>query len=242
MLNGKTAIVTGGTAGIGKAIALKLAKQGARVAVFGQNESRGEEVAKLLGNGSLFIKTDISSLKEVEQSVQEVLKQFGTVDILVNNAGITRDGLLLKMTEEDWDQVIDTNLKSCFNTCKVLVRQFLKAKKGKIINVSSVVGLTGNSGQANYAASKAGVIGFTKALAQEIASRGINVNCIAPGYIATPMTEILTEEQKGQIMGKIPFGRMGSPEEIADVALFLASDLSSYITGQVIAVDGGMVM
>lgn len=242
MLNGKTAIVTGGTAGIGKAIALAFAKNGARVAIFGQNEERGREVAAELGEGALFVKTDVSSMAATEHSIQEVLKAFGTIDILVNNAGITRDGLLLKMTEEDWDRVINTNLKSCFNTCKVLVRQFLKAKRGKIINVSSVVGLTGNAGQANYAASKAGIIGLTKALAQEIASRGINVNCIAPGYINTPMTEALNQDQKDQILSKIPFARMGTPEEVANVALFLASDLSAYVTGQVITVDGGMVM
>ena len=242
MLNGKTAIITGGTAGIGKAIALTFAKHGARVAIFGQSEQRGAEVLAQLGEGSLFLKTDVSDLKETEQSVQEVIKQFGTVDILVNNAGITRDGLMLKMTEEDWDAVMKTNVKSCYNTCKVLLRQFLKAKRGKIINVSSVVGLTGNAGQANYAASKAAIIGFTKALAQEIASRSINVNCIAPGYIDTPMTEVLTAEQKEQTLSKIPFGRMGSPEEVANVALFLASDLSAYMTSQVLTVDGGMVM
>jgi 3-oxoacyl-[acyl-carrier protein] reductase len=242
MLNGKTAIITGGTAGIGKAIALAFAKNGARVAIFGQNEERGAEVVAQLGEGALFVKTDVSSLAETEHSIQEVLKAFGTIDILVNNAGITRDGLLLKMTEEDWDKVIDTNLKSCFNTCKVLVRQFLKAKKGRIINVSSVVGITGNAGQANYAASKAGIIGLTKAVAQEIASRGINVNCIAPGYINTPMTDALNQDQKDQILSKIPFARMGTPEEVANVALFLASDLAAYVTGQVITVDGGMVM
>lgn len=242
MLNGKTAIVTGGTAGIGKSIALAFAKQGARVAIFGQNEERGQEVAAQLGEGALFIKTDVSSQAACEKSVAEVIKSFGVVDILVNNAGITRDGLLLKMTEEDWDAVMTTNAKSCFNMCKVLIRQFLKAKKGKIINISSVVGLTGNAGQVNYAASKAAIVGFTKALAQEVASRQINVNCIAPGYIDTPMTEILTPEQKQQTLSKIPFGRMGTPEEVAHVALFLASDLSAYMTGQVLTVDGGMVM
>lgn len=242
MLNGKTALITGGTAGIGKAIAVAFAKHGAKVAIFGQNEERGAQVVAELGEGALFVKTDISSFTETEKSIQHVLKEFGTIDILVNNAGITRDGLLLKMTEDDWDKVIETNLKSCFNTCKLLLRQFLKAKKGKIINISSVVGLTGNSGQTNYAASKAGIIGFTKALAQEIASRQINVNCIAPGYINTPMTESLNPEQKEQIFSKIPFGRMGTPEEIANVALFLASDLSAYVTGQVVTVDGGMVM
>ena len=242
MLNGKTALITGGTAGIGRAIAIAFAKQGARVAIFGQNEERGAQVLAELGENALFMKTDISSFEDTERSIQEVLKAFGTVDILVNNAGITRDGLLMKMSEEDWDKVIETNLKSCFNTCKILLRQFLKAKKGKIINISSVVGITGNGGQTNYAASKAGIIGFTKALAQEIASRQINVNCIAPGYIKTPMTDALNPEQKEQIFSKIPFGRMGTPEEIANVALFLASDLSAYVTGQIVTVDGGMVM
>ncbi len=242
MLNGKTALITGGTAGIGKAIAVAFAKYGAKVAIFGQNEERGAQVLAELGAGAMFVKTDVSSFAETEHSIQQVLKEFGHVDILVNNAGITRDGLLLKMTEDDWNKVIETNLNSCFNTCKILLRQFLKLKRGKIINISSVVGLTGNSGQTNYAASKAGIIGFTKALAQEIASRQINVNCIAPGYINTPMTDTLTSEQKDQIFSKIPFGRMGTPEEIANVALFLASDLSAYVTGQVITVDGGMVM
>ena len=166
----------------------------------------------------------------------------GRIDILVNNAGITRDNLLMKMTEEDWDRVIAVNLKSVYNTCQALVRSMLKARNGKIINITSVVGLNGNAGQANYAASKAGMIGFTQSLAKEVASRGICVNCIAPGFIKTPMTGVLTETQKEAIIKQVPMGRLGNPEEIAHAAVFLASSLSDYVTGQVLTVDGGMVM
>jgi 3-oxoacyl-[acyl-carrier protein] reductase len=185
---------------------------------------------------------NVSDKKFVEDAVQSLLARWGQIDVLVNNAGITRDGLLMKMSEEDWDTVIDVNLKSVYNTCQTLVRPMLKAKKGKIINISSVVGLTGNAGQANYAASKSGMIGFTKALAQELASRNICVNCIAPGFITTRMTDALTEPQKKGILDKIPMGRLGTPNDIAQTAVFLASSLSDYITGQVITVDGGMVM
>jgi len=249
ILKGKKALVTGGTAGIGKAIAVAMAKAGAHVAIFGTNLERATSTVKELQDlcsGSdqtfSFHIVDVSDKKGVDTTIQSILSVWGGVDILVNNAGITRDGLLMKMSEEDWDQVLATNLKSVYNTCQSLVRVMLKARSGKVINISSVVGLTGNAGQTNYAASKAGMIGFTKSLAQELASRGICVNCIAPGFIQTPMTEVLTESQKEGILKQIPMGKMGVVEDIANAAVFLASPLSDYITGQVLAVDGGMVM
>lgn len=247
LLNGQTAIVTGATAGIGKEVAKRFAQEGAFVVVIGTNTERGEQVVKEIsdipGNaGSLFQKVDVSSFQEVEQAVKQVLELRGQVDILVNNAGITKDQLLLKMTEDDWDTVMDINVKSCYNTCKALARTFIKARKGRIINMSSVIGLTGNAGQTNYAASKAAIIGLTKSLAKELASRNILVNCIAPGFIETPMTDAMTEAQKTATLEKIPLNRMGSPVDIANTALFLASSWSNYITGQVMTVDGGMVM
>lgn len=248
MLKGKKAIITGGTRGIGKAIALRFAKEGASIALFGTNETVGKEaeaeVRKELQEGQkvTFYKVDVSSTKDVDAAIKQVLEDFQGVDILVNNAGITRDNLFLRMSEEEWDQVIDTNLKSAYNTCKALTRTMMKAKSGKIINITSVVGLIGNAGQANYAASKAGMIGFTKALAKELASRNITLNCIAPGFIETAMTDELKEEHKTAFLSQIPMERFGKPEEIANVAVFLASPLSDYITGQVITVDGGMVM
>lgn len=249
LLKAKKALITGGTAGIGKEIAIAFAKQGANVAIFGTNEERAALVLQELEQSRLcpeqhflsFI-VNVSEKSSVEGAIQQLLANWGQVDILINNAGITRDGLLMRMTEEDWDQVIDVNLKSVYNTCQALVRPMIKAKSGKIINISSVVGLTGNAGQANYAASKSGMIGFTKALAQELATRGICVNCIAPGFIQTRMTDALTEGQKEGILKKIPMGRMGDPQDIANAAVFLASSLSDYVTGQVLTVDGGMVM
>lgn len=243
LLEGQIALITGGTSGIGFAIAKKFVENGAIVILFAQNEGKGKKAVEELGSGkAVFKAVDVSNTQAVEQAVKEVLGEFGRVDILVNNAGITRDGLLMKMTEEDWDLVLDTNAKSMFNLCKALTRAMLKAKKGKIINVSSVIGLIGNAGQFNYAASKGAMIAMTKALALEFASRSIQVNCIAPGFIETEMTQILTEAQKESILLKIPLGRMGFPEEVANGALFLASRLSDYITGQVLTIDGGMVM
>lgn len=247
LLKDQVAIVTGGTAGIGKAIALKFAEHGAKVVILGTNSERGngivEEIRQMThADNGRFFKVDISKSKEVEETIKKILEEFPGVDILVNNAGITCDQLLMKMTEEEWDKVMDINVKSCYNTCRYLVRTMMKAKKGKIINMSSVIGLTGNAGQVNYAASKAAIIGFTKALAKEIASRNICVNCIAPGFIDTGMTGELSEAQKESILATIPFGRMGNPIDIANIALFLASPLSDYITGQVLTVDGGMVM
>lgn len=248
LLKDKVALVTGGTAGIGKAIALAYAKEGASVVIFGTSEERARQVVDEMKNqGSpsqkfLFKLLDISDKKAVDQAINEVLSETGTIDILVNNAGMTRDGLLMKMSEDDWDRVIAVNLKSVYNTSQALIRPMLKARRGKIINISSVVGLMGNAGQTNYAASKAGMIGMTQSLAKEVASRGICVNCIAPGFIQTSMTDALTDAQKDVIFKQIPMGRLGLPEEIAQAALFLASSMSDYITGQVLTVDGGMVM
>lgn len=249
LLQGKKALITGGTAGIGREIALRFAKEGASVAIFGTNLERSQlvvaEMEKMRVSPEQQFNAeilDVADKNAVEAAIQRILSQYGQVDVLVNNAGIVRDNLLMKMSEDDWDRVLSTNLKSVYNTCQTLVRPMMKARSGKIINISSVVGLTGNPGQANYAASKSGMIGFTKALAQELATRNICVNCIAPGFIATRMTEELTDVQKEAVLKKIPMGRMGAPEDIADAALFLASDLSKYITGQVLTVDGGMVM
>lgn len=247
LLKGQHAIVTGGTAGIGKAIALRFAEHGAYVVIFGTNCERGikivDEIKALPHSaGAEFYQLNIAQPSEVDAAIRNILEKHGKVDVLVNNAGITRDQLLMKMSEEDWDNVMDVNVKSCYNTCRALVRAFLKARKGKIINMSSVIGLTGNAGQVNYAASKAAIIGMSKALAKELASRNIHVNCIAPGFIATAMTEAMEAGQREAALAKIPLGRMGMPEDIANVALFLASRLSDYITGQVFTVDGGMVM
>lgn len=246
LLENQTVIITGGNAGIGKSIALKFAEQGAKLAIFGMNAERGSqvvnEIRQLTGEDrATFYQVDVSQSQSVDDAIKQVLEVFGHIDILVNNAGITRDQLLMKMTEKDWDEVLDTNLKSCYHTCHAVVRPMMKARRGRIINVSSVVGLMGNPGQTNYAASKAGMIGFTRALSKEVASRGICVNCIAPGFIISHMTDVLTEEQKAMILAKIPMGRMGAPEEVANAALFLASALSNYVTGQVLTVDGGMV-
>ena len=185
---------------------------------------------------------NVSKSKEVDENIQNILIDFGKIDILVNNAGVTRDHLLMRMSEEDWDEVLDVNLKSVYNTCKSLARSMMKARSGSIINISSVIGLMGNAGQANYAASKAGMIGFTKSIAKEFASRGVRANCVAPGYIETQMTDVLPPQVKEGILTKIPLGRIGLPSDIAQAVLFLASDASCYITGQVLAVDGGMVM
>jgi 3-oxoacyl-[acyl-carrier protein] reductase len=249
LLKDKKALVTGGTAGIGKEIALLYAKQGANVAIFGTNAEKSVQVlqelsqAKILPEQQFIAKIiDVSQKAAVDTSIAEIVAVWGNIDILVNNAGITRDNLLMKMSEEDWDRVIAVNLKSVYNTCQSLVRAMIKARAGKIINVSSVVGLTGNAGQVNYAASKSGMIGLTQSLAKELAGRGICVNCIAPGFIKTAMTDVLTDAQKEGIMKQIPMGRLGQPEDIAHAALFLASHLSNYITGQVLTVDGGMVM
>jgi len=243
----KSALITGGTAGIGKEIALTFAKEGASVCIWGTNQERAMQVVQEMealrthpSQSFSWATVDVADKSSVESHLQSLLQQWGKLDILVNNAGITRDGLLMKMSEQDWDQVLDTNLKSVYNTCQGVIRSMMKARFGKIINISSVVGLMGNPGQTNYVASKSGMIGFTKALAVEVASRGICVNCIAPGFIQTHMTDVLTDAQKEGILKQVPMGRLGSPKEIALAALFLASPSSDYITGQVLSVDGGM--
>lgn len=238
-LEGDVAVITGGTSGIGKAIAKLFVEHGAKVIVFGTNVEKGQKAADEVH--ATFKQVDVADCQAVQTAIDQVIAEHQKVDILVNCAGITLDNLMLKMKEEEWDKVIDVNLKSCFNTCKALMRPMIRAKKGKIINVSSVVGLMGNPGQTNYAASKAGMIGFTKALAKELGGR-VHVNCIAPGYIETNMTDALNSAQKEAIIKNIPMGRIGRPEEIAHAALFLAGPWSSFITGQVITVDGGMVM
>ena len=221
-LQGQTAIVTGATAGIGKAIAKRLAENGAYVAVVGTNAERGAQVVAELPSfpdnaGASFHQVDVSNYTDVEAFCKEILEKRGQVDILVNNAGITRDQLLMKMTEEDWNTVMDINVKSCYNTCRALVRSFVKARKGRIINITSVVGLTGNAGQVNYAASKAAIIGLTKSLAKELAARNILVNCIAPGYIATPMTDAMTEAQKAATLAANSVGPHGQPLKISPI-------------------------
>ncbi len=247
LLKDQIAIITGGTNGIGRAIAECFAKEGAKVLLLATSLERGEKAVEEIISATQpgqaeFFQVDVSDTPRVKEIIDAIGEKYGRIDILVNNAGITRDQLLMKMTEEDWDRVLDVNAKSCFNTCKAVIRGMMKARKGRIINITSVVGLTGNTGQANYAASKAAVIGFTKSLAKEIASRNIAVNCIAPGFIDTDMTSALGEKVKEGILSQVPMGRLGKSDEVANTALYLASDMSNYVTGQVLVVDGGMVM
>ena len=246
MLKGKNVLVTGASRGIGRAIALELGRNGANVAVnYAGSKEKAEEVVnelKEMDVQAFAIQADVSSEADVKGMVKEVISQFGSLDILVNNAGITRDNLLMRMKEEEFDQVINTNLKGVFLCTKAVTRQMMKQKSGKIINVASIVGVSGNPGQANYVAAKAGVIGLTKTTAKELASRNILVNAVAPGFIATDMTEELTEEQKEAMLKLIPLERLGQPEDVAKVVRFLASDDASYSTGQTIHIDGGMVM
>lgn len=246
MLKGKNVIVTGATRGIGKEIALTLAQNGANIAMNYRNlNSEVEDLIneiKSFGVDVLAIKCDVSITDEVDNFVKEVKSHYNTIDILVNNAGITKDGLILRMKEEDFDDVLDVNLKGTFNTTKAVSSIMVRQKYGKIINISSVVGISGNAGQCNYAASKAGVIGFSKSVARELASRNINVNVVAPGYINTDMTKNLPDKVKEEIIKSIPMKKIGNPKEVANLVLFLSSNLSDYITGQVINVDGGMVM
>lgn len=246
MLEGKVAVVTGASRGIGRAIAVKLASMGAFVVInYNGSEERAREVKQEIEaeNGAAAIcQCDVSDYGQCETFIQNVIKEYGHIDILVNNAGVTHDGLLMKMTEEDFDRVVDTNLKGAFNTIRFASRQMLKQKSGRIINMSSVVGVTGNAGQANYAASKAGIIGLTKAAARELASRGITVNAIAPGFIETDMTSVLPEKVREASVAQIPLGGFGKPGQVAAAAAFLASEDAGYITGQVLHVDGGMVM
>lgn len=244
MLKNKIALITGAGRGIGRAIAIALAKEGAEVVInYNGSEERAKEVKQTIeengGKASIY-KCNVSDFVACEAMIKDIVKEYGHLDILVNNAGITKDGLIMKMKEEDFDSVLNVNLKGTFNTIRHSARQMLKQRSGKIINISSVSGILGNVGQANYAASKAGVIGLTKTMARELGSRGITVNAIAPGFVDTEMTEILSEEIRENACKQIILGRFGKPEDIANTAVFLASDKADYITGQVISVDGGM--
>ena len=246
MLKDKNIIVTGATRGIGKEIALTLAQNGANIAINYRNYN--EEVEELInsikefGVDAIAVKCDVSKSDEVDNFISEVKNHFSSIDVLVNNAGITKDGLLLRMKDEDFNSVLDVNLKGTFNTTKSISPIMIKQKHGKIINISSVVGIVGNAGQCNYAASKAGVIGFSKSVARELASRNINVNVVAPGYIDTDMTKSLPDKVKDEILKSIPMKKMGNPKEVANLVLFLSSSLSDYITGQVISPNGGVVI
>lgn len=245
-LNNKVALITGGSRGIGRAIALELAKNGVNIAIsYINNEDKAKEAIDEInsyGVKAIAIKANVSVESEVQQMIKQVEEELETIDILVNNAGITRDNLLIRMKEEDWDEVMDTNLKGTFLCTKAVSRAMMKKRYGKIINISSVVGIMGNAGQGNYSASKAGVIGFTKSMAKELASRGIRVNAIAPGFIQTDMTDVLTDEVKETIQKSIPLNILGKAQDIANLVVFLASENSDYITGQIINVDGGMIM
>jgi 3-oxoacyl-[acyl-carrier protein] reductase len=245
-LEGKTALVTGGSRGIGKAIALKLAQYGADVAItYARSVDAAEQVKneiEEIGSKGFAIQADAVEPSKADEVIQHIVSEWEKLDILVNNAGITRDNLILRMTEEQWDEVIDTNLKSIFNYSKAAAKPMMRNKGGSIINISSVVGIVGNAGQSNYAASKAGIIGFTKSYAKELASRNIRANVVAPGYIVTEMTDSLDEKVLASIEEETPLGRPGKDSEVAETVAFLASDLSSYITGETIRVDGGMAM
>ncbi|GAA0120926.1 MAG: 3-oxoacyl-[acyl-carrier-protein] reductase [Clostridium argentinense] len=246
MLQGKNVVITGASRGIGRAIALKLASLGANIVFnFKNSVNKADELVEeieTLGVKAKAVQGDIANLKDAEELIRVCKEDFGSVDVLVNNAGITRDNLVMRMKEEDFDSVIDTNLKGTFNTIKHVTPIMMKQRSGKIINISSVVGIVGNAGQANYSASKAGVIGLTKSVAKELGSRGINVNAIAPGFIETDMTEVLKDNIKENLLKSIPLKKLGSSEDVANLVVFLASEQSKYITGQVINVDGGMVM
>ncbi len=245
-LENKVALVTGGSRGIGRAIVLALAQRGADVAInFAGNVAAAEQVAaevQQLGRKALLVQGDVADTEACAAMVDKVVAELGRIDILVNNAGITRDGLLMRMKEADWDAVLTTNLKGVFNCTKAAVKYMMKQRAGKIVNISSVVGVMGNAGQANYAAAKAGVIGFTKSVAKEVASRGITANAVAPGFIATDMTSVLPEKVVEEMAAGIPLKRAGQPEDVANAVLFLVSDEAAYITGQTLHVDGGMVM
>jgi 3-oxoacyl-[acyl-carrier protein] reductase len=248
LFEGKVALVTGAGRegkGIGRFICLALAREGANIAIADYVEDAAASVAeevRSLGVEAVSLKANVSDPADVEQMVQAVVDKFGKIDILVNNAGITRDNLILRMTESEWDSVLDTNLKGTFNCTKAVAKHMLRARSGKIVNVASVMGVVGNKGQANYSASKAGVIGLTKTTAKELGSRGINVNAVAPGFIQTVMTEELSEDVKKSISAQVPLERLGTPEDVAGAIMFLCSDSASYITGQVVNIDGGMVM
>ena len=244
MLTNQTAVITGGSRGIGRAIALKMAESGANVAiVYAGNEEAANETCALAAEHGVTAKAyrcDVSDFDATKETVAQILADFGQINILVNNAGITRDGLVARMKEEDFDAVIDVNLKGTFNCCKAAAQRMMKQRYGRIVNMSSVVGVAGNAGQANYAASKAGVIGLTKSIARELAARNITANAVAPGFITTDMTEALSEKQREAIVGRIASKRLGEPEDVAKLVRFLASEDAGYITGQVVCIDGGM--
>lgn len=246
MLNGKIALVTGAARGLGRAIAIRLAEEGAFVVInYNGSKDRAEETAELIrqnGGGAAIRQCDVSDYDRTGEMIKELVSEYGHIDILINNAGITKDNLIMKMSEDDFDRVIATNLKGTFNTIRHISRQMLKQRGGKIINMASVSGILGNMGQANYSASKAGVIGLTKTMARELASRGICVNAIAPGFIETEMTDVLSDAAKEVAAAQIPMKRFGQASEVAEAAVFLASDKADYITGQVLCIDGGMAM
>jgi 3-oxoacyl-[acyl-carrier protein] reductase len=241
-LTGQTAFVTGSTRGIGRAIAEVLYAAGARVAVVGREAERAQAIAAELGDRAVGVGCDVADGVQVEMAIATAERALGPVTILVNNAGLTRDNILLRLSEADWDAVLNANLKGAFHTTRTVIKGMMKRRAGRIINISSIVGLTGNRGQANYAASKAGLIGFTKSVAKEYASRGVLVNCVAPGFIETDMTAALPADARDALLGQIALGRLGKPADVAHAVLFLASDLAGYITGQVLVVDGGMVV
>jgi 3-oxoacyl-[acyl-carrier protein] reductase len=241
-LTGKVAFVTGSTRGIGLAIARAMHAAGAKVAIVGRDAERARTVAAELGERTTGVGCDVAVAEQVEAALAAAESALGAIDILVNNAGLTRDNILLRLTDADWDAVLDANLKGAFHTTRAVIKGMMKRRSGRIINVTSIVGLVGNKGQANYAASKAGLIGFTKSVAKEYAGRGILANCIAPGYVETDMTSGLPDAAKATLLQEIALGRLGRPEDVAGAALFLASDLAAYITGQVLVVDGGMVI
>ena len=244
-LNDKVAVGTGAGRGIGRAVAIAYAKMGANVVCVSRTQENSTKVAteiEALGQKSWAFAVDVSDTSAVESSAKNILEATGKVDILVNNAGVTRDNLLMRMSEEEWDTVLNTNLKGAFNFTKAFTRPFMKQRSGRIINIASVIGLIGNAGQSNYAASKAALIGFTKSVAKELAPRGVTANAIAPGFIETDMTAVLDEKVRGSIIDRIPMNRFGSPEDIANTAIFLALESTNYMTGQVLTIDGGMVM
>lgn len=246
MLSGKTAVVTGASKGIGRAIAVALGEHGAHVVVnYNGSEQAAKETVQAItekGGSAEAMKFNVADYTETSEAITEIIQKNGKLDILVNNAGITKDGLMMRMSEEDFDAVINTNLKGAFTTCKAVSRQMMKQRSGRVINISSVSGVLGNVGQANYASAKAGLIGLTKSMARELASRGVTVNAVAPGFIETDMTKVLSEQVKEAAVKQIPLGSFGKPEDVAELVLFLASDKAKYITGQVICVDGGMAM
>ncbi len=241
-LAGKVAFVTGSTRGIGLAIAKSLHAAGAKVAITGRDAAKAQEVAASLGAGTVGVGCEISDAAQVAGAIAAVEQALGPIDILVNNAGLTRDNILLRLSEADWDAVLDANLKGAFLTMRAVTKGMMKRRSGRIINITSIVGIIGNKGQANYAASKAGLIGLTKSAAKEYASRGILINCVAPGFIDTDMTAALPEDARKVLLEQIALGRLGSPDDIANTVLYLASDLAGYVTGQVLVVDGGMVI